>query len=186
MKDKFKPSVCGVGFVGEGAHKSTDKAYRIWHHMLGRCYDTEHQKLNPSYIGCAVSEDWHNLQVFGDWFVLNYIDGFQLDKDILKQGNKVYSSDTCIFVSRQINSLFIDRKEGRGKYKLGVCWSKTGKKFLSHCRAHGRLVYLGCYTSEHKAHEAYKVFKYKLIVAASVTQREPIKTAMINYVIPEY
>jgi len=191
MKDKFKPSVCGVGFIGEGSHTSRingdlNRTYTVWNSMIVRCYSDLYQKRRPAYIGCTVCPEWHDFQVFGDWFVLNYVDGFQLDKDILKQGNRIYSPDTCIFVSSQVNSLFIDRKEGRGAYKLGVSWNKAIKKFHSHCREDGKLKYLGCYTSEGEAHEAYKVFKYKLIADASVAQVEPIKTAMINYVIPEY
>jgi hypothetical protein len=117
---------------------------------------------------------------------LNYVDGCHLDKDILKQGNKIYNPDACIFVSHQINSLFIDRKKGRGAYKLGVSWRKENKKFQSHCREYGKLRWLGYYTSEDEAHDAYKVFKYKLIAIVAATQDDPIKTAMINYVIPEY
>lgn len=191
MKDKFKPSVCGVGFIGDGVHKvhingKISKAYSVWSHMLARCYSDLYQKSKPAYKGCAVCPEWHDFQVFGDWFALNYVDGYHLDKDILKQGNRIYSPDACIFVSHQINSLFIDRKKGRGAYKLGVSWNKGDKKFQSHCREYGKLKRIGCYTSEDEAHDAYKAFKYKLIADVAVTQDDPIKTAMINYVIPEY
>ena len=109
VKDKFLPSVCGIGYIGDGdqpayVNKIMTKQYLIWRHMLTRCYCKKYQKQQPSYIGCTVAKEWHDFQVFSKWFDLNYIEGYQIDKDIKYHGNKVYSADTCIFVSPQENS----------------------------------------------------------------------------------
>lgn len=109
IKDPLSPHVFGVGFNGIGPHlpwengKDT-KVYSVWHSMLTRCYSKAYQKKQPTYIGCIVCEEWHNFQTFGDWFVDNYIDGYHLDKDIVFEGNKVYSPETCVFVSRNENN----------------------------------------------------------------------------------
>ena len=49
--------------------------------------------------------EWHNFQVFAKWFDENYMEGFQLDKDIKIEGNKIYSSGTCLFVSPTNNKV---------------------------------------------------------------------------------
>lgn len=112
LKDKLKPIVYGVGFMGDGVHSSTkkgkaNKAYKVWQSMLQRCYDPAFHLRRPTYIGCSVCNDWHNFQIFADWFELNYPrDGmrYQLDKDIIKEGNKFYSPTTCKFVTLKENT----------------------------------------------------------------------------------
>lgn len=104
VKDRLKPSILGVGFIGDGKHKSringkNSKAYQVWKSMIFRCYCKKAQVKSPSYIGCSVTKEWHNFQVFAKWFYQNHIEGYQIDKDIKVEGNRVYSPDTCLFVS---------------------------------------------------------------------------------------
>lgn len=109
IKNRLLPTVFGIGFMGVGVHKSCSgkggihsKIYQDWINMIGRCYNPERLELYPSYSGCTVCDKWHDFQVFGDWYVDNYPadDGdYHLDKDILSYGAKVYSPETCVFVS---------------------------------------------------------------------------------------
>ena len=71
--------------------------------MFDRCYYSGYQDNNPTYRGCTVAEEWHNFQNFAKWYEDNYIEGYQLDKDIKVEGNKVYGPDTCMFISKQEN-----------------------------------------------------------------------------------
>ena len=108
VKDKLSPSVFGVGFIGEGEHKPTingkpTKAYQTWQNMLERCYYDKYQVTRPTYIGCSVADEWHNFQNFAQWFELNYVEGYDLDKDCKVKGNEIYSPNTCIFVSHKEN-----------------------------------------------------------------------------------
>lgn len=108
VRDPYIPTVLGIGFLGDGCYKSKrgntmTKMYQVWHDMLRRCYSAEYQENQPTYIGCSVCDDWHNFQVFGEWFEDNYISGYHLDKDSLVKGNKVYSPDTCAFIPREEN-----------------------------------------------------------------------------------
>ena len=110
-KDKLKPSVCGIGFIGVGIgnHKLSinrkhTKAYKTWNSMLQRCYCPKTQERQPTYIGCSVAPIWHNFQNFAVWFELNYQDGLQLDKDIIKKDNKVYCPEFCKFVTLAENN----------------------------------------------------------------------------------
>jgi len=106
VKDKLSPSVSGVGFFGEGKYKATvngknTKPYQIWIDMIQRCYCPKSHIRFPTYIGCTVSPIWLNFQNFAQWFELNYVEGYELGKG----GNKVYSSNTCLFVSHKENSV---------------------------------------------------------------------------------
>lgn len=108
VKDRMHKSVHGVGFIGDGKYRSTaggrhTESYNAWHNMISRCYCPERQKIQPTYKGCTVDKAWHNFQVFSEWFSLNYIKGFDIDKDIKIKRNKVYSPETCLFVERSSN-----------------------------------------------------------------------------------
>lgn len=110
VKDQHYPSVHGFGFVGCGDYEPVkngviSKAYSTWASMLQRCYDEKYHAKKPTYKNCTVCEEWHNYQNFAAWFDVNYIEGFQLDKDIKVDGNRVYSPGTCLFVSHKDNMI---------------------------------------------------------------------------------
>lgn len=114
VKDKLMPLVYGVGFIGDGEYGSRgadEKAHKTWVGMLERCYCDKYQSRQPTYKGCSVCCEWHNFQNFAEWFYNNYVDGFQLDKDIKEKGNKIYCADACLFVSARDNS--VDASEKR-------------------------------------------------------------------------
>jgi hypothetical protein len=107
-KDKYAPTVFGKGVVGDNITKIngvTTKLYNLWGGMLERCYSKSFHKKYPSYIGCSVSNNWLYLDNFKLWFEDYYKEGFELDKDLLVDGNKVYSEDTCVFVPKDLNNL---------------------------------------------------------------------------------
>lgn len=110
VKDKLIPIVCGIGFIGDGKFSTKDKnAYKCWGNMLERCYDEKFQAKNPTYKGCTVCDEWHNFQNFAKWYEENYPKNggiYQLDKDLSCYGErgKLYSPETCIFVTAQTNT----------------------------------------------------------------------------------
>ena len=65
------------------------------------------------------------------WYDQNRVLGktLDLDKDILFKGNKVYSPETVALVPHAINTLFINRKDGRGDFPIGVYCEKDKKRF---------------------------------------------------------
>ena len=140
--------------------------------MLERCYCPYCLNKRPTYIDCYVCEEWHNLQNFGKWFEENYyeIEGekMNLDKDILFKGNKIYSPNTCIFVSEKINLLFTKCDIRRGKYPIGVHWDKKSNKFVAQCQIldkenNKKQIWLGYYDTIEEAFLVYKQFKEKYI-----------------------
>lgn len=117
VKDPYFPSVHGVGYYGVGKYKAfitkskkSTKQYKTWIGMLERCYSEKLHKKHPTYIGCTVCDEWLNFQNFAEWFDENYIEGLSLDKDIKINGNKKYSPYTCLFVSREDNSIKANAK----------------------------------------------------------------------------
>lgn len=119
IKDKNLPSIYGVGFIGCGIYSASKKeeAYRRWHNMMQRCYCDNYHAKNPTYAECEVCEEWQNYQTFAEWYyskLPNDHADYQLDKDILFTRNKIYSPDTCLFVSKRKNVIHSNAK----KYKF--------------------------------------------------------------------
>ena len=159
--------------------------YRVWKSILARCYSTKFQERQPTYIGCTVSEEWKYLSVFKAWMEKQDFEGKQLDKDILFEGNKVYSTETCVFVSRALNSFTTDRGNGRGKWLIGVCWHKGASKFMSQCRNPftKKNEHLGLFTCELEAHQAWLTRKLELahLLAAEQTDDRVAKALIARY-----
>lgn len=161
FKNPYHRSVFGVGYLGEGIHRcSKDSkltvAYVIWNSMLSRCYSEIYLKGKPSYIGCTVHEEWHNFQVFAEWFCSypKYFNGYELDKDILVKGNKVYSAETCCLVPKEINSFFVNVSENSG-----VHYNKGSGKFVSRVSVGGKRNFIGSFDCKEEALKAYKKAK---------------------------
>ena len=89
--------------------------------------------------------------------IKNYIEGFDIDKDILIQGNKVYSPDTCCFVPHEINSFF--RKYAKGKKTLPVGIRKVGEKYQASICFEGKSKYLGLFDNIKDALDVYIAHK---------------------------
>lgn len=130
-RDKYAPTVFGKGVVGDNVTKVkgvTTKLYNLWCGMLERCYSETFHKKYPSYKDCTVVDEWLYLDNFKVWFEEHYKEGLDLDKDLLIDGNKIYSPDTCVFVPPTLNNLIKYNKtlkkgslptsvrEFRGKY----------------------------------------------------------------------
>ena len=157
--------------------------YRVWVNMLSRCYSIKLQELRPTYEGCSVSEEWILFSNFRAWMVDQDWEGKQLDKDLLMGGNKVYSENTCIFVTRVVNSFLTDRGAARGKWMIGVAWDKSANKFKSRCSNPftKKNENLGYFTYEQEAHNAW--LKRKLELAkelATIQTDERVAKALIN------
>ncbi len=149
--------------------------YLKWFSMLLRCYKEKHLKMFPTYIGCYVSEDWKYFSKFRAWMQTQDWEGKELDKDILFKGNKVYSAETCIFVSRELNTFLNDHGNARGSYPLGVSWHKGREKFVAQCSdpKTGKSVHLGLFENPQDAHLAWKQKKHEHALAYADQQTDP-------------
>ena len=157
--------------------------HRTWRDMVKRCYSTKFQERNPTYIGCSVSEEWKRFSNFRTWMVDQDWEGMQLDKDLLVEGNKVYSEETCVFVTIAANNFTTDRGNDRGEWKIGVSWHKGESKFISRCSNPftKKCEHLGYFDSELEAHEAWLRRKLELAKELAEIQTDPrVAKALIN------
>jgi hypothetical protein len=90
--------------------------------------------------------------------------GKELDKDLLSQGNKIYSPETCVFVDLNVNHFILDRSAKRGDFPIGVSFDKVRGKFQSYCGNPftGKSSNLGYFDCPEKAHEAWRKRKHEL------------------------
>ena len=201
MKPKTKKLVCGIGTndadyvvqktetIGYVDGKQKQKQvwicayYRAWKAMLDRCYSTKTQERQPAYKGCSVAEEWLTFSVFKSWMAAQDWEGKQLDKDLLFEGNKIYSSATCTFVTQTVNLFTNDNRAKRGKLLIGACWDKGANKFRASCKNPftNKLEYLGLFTTEKEAHNAWAKRKLELAHELAAIQTDPrVAKALID------
>lgn len=142
----------------------TCPSYRRWKNMLKRAYCKDEQRRFPSYIGCTVCKEWLVFSVFDKWLTKNNVEGWHLDKDIKKIGNKEYSPDFCLLVPPEVNCLLLDRAAARGKLPIGVVFHKETGKFRARVGSGGKSVSAGLHSTPELAHLAYRVAKNKEIL----------------------
>lgn len=159
--------VCGVGINNSATPVVVNgeiiKSYDTWRGMLRRCYSVSRQKIQPTYAGCYVAEEWLRFSNFEKWYAENYIEGHQLDKDLLVPGNKMYGPKTCMFVPQAVNTLLLDCRAARGECPLGVCFNKTNRNYRARIRSEAFLRNLGSFDTPLKAHQAWQLAKADII-----------------------
>lgn len=137
VKDPTARNIFGVACFGSGKYKkgSNKEAYKKWYMMLYRCYDPLQLNRRPSYQNVFVCDAWLNFQNFAAWFELNNTKGKHLDKDILIDGNKIYSPETCLFVTQTENQ----EKASAKKFIFYSPLGRTVKIYNMHkfCRENG-------------------------------------------------
>ena len=143
VKDKLYPSVCGVGCIGRFETNVTDSFvwifYRTWADMMHRCYNPN-DKAYDKYggIGVVVDISWWSFDNFfrdaqqlpGIEKKLERPDIYQLDKDY-KQTNvpknqRVYSKETCMWISGPDNILLMNIEYGSESGYMGVYYRDNG------------------------------------------------------------
>ena len=132
-----------------GESRLNKEAYKTWYNMLFRCNNL------AGYKGANVCEDWLNYSVFKEWYEKQYKEkGWHLDKDILSNGNGLYSPETCCFLPPEVNTFFVKHKKAKG-----YSFNKKRKKYEAYCRDNGKYVHLGMYSTPIEAREAYITYK---------------------------
>jgi hypothetical protein len=160
-------------------------SYRHWSEMLRRCYSKKYQVKNKTYADCYVCDEWHYFSNFKEWFDLNYITDYHLDKDIIKKGNKCYCPEYCCFVPHEINNIFTKVDRNRGNLPIGVTQYKGDNFFVAKIRKYGKEIYLGTFSDVQSAFMEYKKHKEAYIHEIAEIYKPTISrkayNALINY-----
>ena len=135
--------------------------YQTWKNMLSRCYNIKYQKLNSTYEGCSVCDEWLTFSNFKSWMEQQDWEGKCLDKDLLAYKNKRYSPDTCVFLDTRLNNFLIKCDKRRGETPLGV--SKNRTRYTASCwKDNHKAQYEGSYATPELAHRAWQKAKIKV------------------------
>lgn len=123
VTDHFYPTYAGVGAIGYGKRSEHPYLYKAWSGMIDRCYNpNNHAYKNYGAKGIVVCERWKRF----DYFLedVPYLPGYNkeevesgklcIDKDIIDRSKKIYSPETCSFVSRSENSTDANNRRWHG------------------------------------------------------------------------
>lgn len=103
----YKPTIYGVGYMGEGDQDKNTPLYNSWVEMIRRCYSANwDNKFNGSRKEYEVAEEWKcyntfrkdamGLEGYEQW--VNGIGAFSI-----KPGHRLHSKDTCHFYKSAVN-----------------------------------------------------------------------------------
>lgn len=139
-------------------------AYQFWNDMHNRCYSTKLLQRRPTYVGTSVSDEWKKLSNFNDYFNEYYQYGFQLDKDLILIGNRIYCPEYAVFVPSYVNIAVVNKKA------VGLLGAfNSGKRYRSLISIDNKLTHLGTFDTAYEAHNAWR--QQKVVVLNNVAKR---------------
>lgn len=134
-------------------------AYATWRGLIQRSVDLGYKLKHPAYQDVTVWAGWQHFMAFRRWWLFNYIEGYEIDKDLLSPDVKVYSPATCIFIPQWLN-VFIKETPNKSK---GVLFEADRNKFKATLKHENRTINLGRFDSAQSASRAVKEAKLNII-----------------------
>lgn len=194
VKNLFAPSSFGVGYIGNTKtkeNKKTKKSFSKWQDMISRCYSKE-DRMNekyPTYKECEVCDEWKCFANFEKWFNDHYyeIEGtkVQLDKDILYEGNKIYSPKTCAYVPVEINQIFKGQSKRVIDKDLPTGVGRRNNKYYAQIGYNKKHYFLGTYNTPQEAYTSYLIKKKEILFDLAEKYKQylddKIYNKLINY-----
>lgn len=147
------------------------KIYSVWYNMMYRCYNKKCKDYKYyGQVGVVVEERWHTFNNFVEdvdkitGFDLNLflLGKLELDKDTLKENNKVYCLEFCSFVEHSKNNKY---KPNQQKTVIAISPDNIQYEFVNQsefARLHGlrQSTISDCLSGIVKRHKGWK-FYYK-------------------------
>jgi len=199
VKPLFQPSVENIGYFGKGRfspyskNELQNKIYGYWVRMFVRCYNPFelNKDKNQSYRDIHICKEWYNFSNFAGWALLqnNSKDySFELDKDLLSKGVKIYSPDSCCFIPEEINLFLLQQDKGtyyRGVHVIKPKQDNHKTGYVARCCTGNGREYLGFFNTPEEAFYAYKQRKESYAKELAEKWKSQIDSrayeALINY-----
>lgn len=177
QKRKSKLGVCDISLPYKviGNKPVYEKIYKLWLGILGRCYKSKEEipcYSHKSYKNTRCCEDWLYYSKFKAWVEQQDWEGKQLDKDLLGDyHNKIYSPETCCFISNKLNTFLTNKKWGE-ELPTGVSISNKERNLLKNKPARyvacigdmsGKVLKLGLFDTPEEAHKRWQIEKLKYL-----------------------
>ena len=175
--DSQKRGICNIG-VNDVRNSNSTKAYGVWDDLIARCCDEEYKQKHRCYKDVKICEEWLTFSVFKKWFDENYVEGWQLDKDMIERGNKIYSPSTCCFLPRELNNVYKRNLSGRA---LPQCCrlTKSGKYIVT-IKSQKQRIHIGTFDSVDEAFMAYKTKKEQIIRDTARKYEDKLDKRVLN------
>lgn len=159
--------------------------YSRWSDMVRRCYSENKTCRTKKYQECSVCDEWLIFSNFRKWMISQDWQGNELDKDLVKLGNKVYCPEYCVFIDSMTNTFTEDCGASRGEHPIGSSFNKALGKFESYCRNPftKKMERFGLHNTAQSAHMAWKKRKHELACQVALLQSDKrvSKTLMEMY-----
>lgn len=158
----------GQGYLGVGKYrmcknKRPTTSYSAWRFLMIRLFCEKRLLINPTYRECTICKEWLNFQVFSEWFYSceSYGKGYEIDKDLLVQGNKHYSPETCVMLPQEINKAL--KTVQINSVVAGVRKRKNTKGYQVRVTEFGKRRHVGEFYTVEEASAAYVEAKERYI-----------------------
>ena len=141
--------------------------YKTWQNLLMRCYNNSFQKGRYAvYKGYSVTPEWHKFSAFKSWMEKQDWRGKELDKDVLGFSTKIYSPETCAFITIYTNRTFrrFERKNRNIKYTL---YFGKNKPYTVQLYKFGKRLYFGRYKTLEEAQKVERIEYSKYFIELS-------------------
>ena len=157
--------------------------YKTWKKMLERAFYERYHAVQPTYKDVKVCEEWLTFSNFKAWMEKQDWQGRQLDKDLLGNG-KLYSPDTCCFLTRKSNNFMKTCPKQRGVNPVGVQRTESGRYYGTVSNPFtGKCIYLGLRSCSTAAHIDWRKAKQEIAVKlAELETDERAKAALVKFV----
>jgi len=151
-------------------------AGNAWHGVQARCLP---HAAGPAPRQCGFAD----FQQFAEWFVrqpaYSFPGGADLDKDLLYQGNTLYSPETCLLLPPEINGFVVYKPPGQKGLPPGVS-KRPGRSYESRiCEFRERRL-VGKFKSAEAAHAAYREAKMQRAAQLVAKYAEYLPAAAIE------
>ena len=174
IKDKLAKNIFGVASLGYANSRDDTITYKEWYNMISRCYNPKDKSYKYyGAKGVKVEDKWLRYDLFLE--DLSLIEGYDkdkfykrtifLDKDLKSINNKLYSLETCIFLTQHENQKQRTKEYNSKHIKIVVFpdgHEEEIENLSEFCKLHNlhRQNAQGCLNGKQKQTKGYK-FYYK-------------------------